>query len=76
LFIAIRNTSDHIVAYSDGLTETKNIGGEMFGTERLETLLTEHIGMQTPLKNIKQSVDAFHGSDTHDDDITLMDIQC
>jgi sigma-B regulation protein RsbU (phosphoserine phosphatase) len=65
---------DVVFFYTDGLNEATNSDGEMFGTERICTLL-EHVG-HLPVKEIidsfYKSVTDFIGSDTLQDDVSVV----
>jgi len=65
---------DLLFFYTDGLVETENEQAEMFGTERLQSMLeserTETI--DTLLHHVEQRVATFRGSAEPFDDATLM----
>ncbi len=65
---------DLLFFYTDGLVETENERGEMFGTERLQSMLeserTESI--DTLLHHVEQRVATFRGDAEPFDDATLM----
>ena len=65
---------DLIFFYTDGLTDTENVRGEMFGIERLETLLTseQSHGVDTVLERIEAAVREFRGAAEPFDDATMM----
>jgi sigma-B regulation protein RsbU (phosphoserine phosphatase) len=73
---AILNSGDRFILYSDGLTEAQNEAGEFFGKERLSSVLSavngapEQIGFA-----VLQRVDAFIGTSTATDDLSLIIIQ-
>ncbi len=62
-----------ILGFTDGLTETFNGENEQFGAERVKDIFEKH--GDRPLnelhESIMQAVEAFHGNDNFDDDITL-----
>jgi serine phosphatase RsbU (regulator of sigma subunit) len=60
--------------YTDGLVETENEAGDMFGTERLQSLLAEQQahGIDTVLAHVEQQVTAFRGKTEPFDDATMM----
>ncbi len=65
---------DTVVFYTDGLVEARNAEGEVFGFERLETLLAHHgnrpaTDLQTA---ILAALRAFLGKLTAEDDVTLV----
>lgn len=65
---------DLLFFYTDGLVETENEQGEMFGTERLQSMLeserTESIG--NLLHHVEQRIATFRGDAEPFDDATLM----
>jgi sigma-B regulation protein RsbU (phosphoserine phosphatase) len=65
---------DTVVFYTDGLIEARNAAGEVFGFERLETLLAQYgncsaAELQTTLLNALRT---FLGELTAEDDVTLV----
>ena len=65
---------DLLFFYTDGLVETENERGEMFGAERLETLLVgehEH-RIETVLERVDSAVRSFRGRAEPFDDATMM----
>jgi sigma-B regulation protein RsbU (phosphoserine phosphatase) len=65
---------DLLFFYTDGLVETENERDEMFGAERLESLLaTEHDQrIDTILHRVDEAVRAFRGRADQFDDATMM----
>jgi sigma-B regulation protein RsbU (phosphoserine phosphatase) len=65
---------DLLFFYTDGLVETENESGDMFGAERLEALLAvEHTQtVDTVLQRVEQAVTSFRGKAEPFDDATLM----
>ncbi|MFO7577401.1 MAG: SpoIIE family protein phosphatase [Pelovirga sp.] len=65
---------DILLVGTDGLWETQNGAGEMFGTERLCRILTEH--STAPVSQITAEIftelDRFRGEHPFTDDLTLM----
>ena len=59
---------------TDGIWETRNPSGEMFGKERLQAVLREERGSsaQDIVTAVIRSVDAFRGDGRQDDDVTLI----
>jgi phosphoserine phosphatase RsbU/P len=68
---------DVLVLYTDGITEAENTGLEMFGVERLETIIRTSRGMSANelSQEILNAVKAFTGDYPQSDDITLMVIR-
>jgi hypothetical protein len=65
---------DALLLYTDGVTEARGAGGELFGPERLESALkgTADQEPEAILDGVRASVRAFTGGARHDDDITLV----
>lgn len=64
-----------LILYTDGLTETRDRSGKMFGSQRLENLLLElgkNRNAQELGKKIKDTVQQFAQSTTFEDDYTLV----
>jgi len=66
---------DHLILYSDGLTEAWSEEDEEFGMQRLENAITESSGDQL-FDNIMHNLDGFCGDREQADDITLIQIKC
>lgn len=65
---------DRIFQYTDGVTEATNKANELYGMERLKTVLCENAAL-TPselLPKIKADIDAFVGDAPQFDDITML----
>jgi serine phosphatase RsbU (regulator of sigma subunit) len=64
---------DLLFFYTDGLVETENEEGEMFGAERLQALLTGAEGdVNAVLRRVAEALDAHRGHAEPFDDATLM----
>jgi len=65
---------DVIYLYTDGVTEAVNVHEELFGEERLRTILNAnaHADTQTICEEVKVNVDAFAGEAKQFDDITMV----
>lgn len=72
--VATIGSGDLLFFYTDGLVETEDEHGDMFGAERLEALLKiEHAeGTDTVLERTEAAVKAFRGKAEPLDDATLM----
>ncbi|MFZ4621512.1 MAG: PP2C family protein-serine/threonine phosphatase [Bacteroidota bacterium] len=70
------NIGDRLILFSDGLTEAKNEAGEFFGKERLTAVIASSSGSpeQTGFA-VLQKVDAFIGTSTPSDDLSLIILQ-
>ena len=62
---------------TDGLWETRNESGEMFGKERLKALIRRfaHLSSKKMITSVIDELQAFRKSVKHDDDITLVVIK-
>jgi sigma-B regulation protein RsbU (phosphoserine phosphatase) len=67
---------DLLLAYSDGLTEARNLAGEEFGMERLEALLPTLRGLPPPEVGARllEEVDRFLGEARLEDDLSVVAI--
>lgn len=65
------NNGDHIFLWSDGIIESHNPAGEMFGEARLEQLFEDSDDPRQLFSVILAAVDDFIGKGERDDDITL-----
>ena len=65
---------DLLFFYTDGLVETENESGDMFGADRLQSLLAaEHeLGIDAVLERVEESVRRFRGDAEPFDDATMM----
>lgn len=65
---------DRLYMWSDGIFESRNSHGEMFGEERLDTLLNDHKGSNTLFDTLLSQVQKHIGKNEKDDDISLLEI--
>ncbi len=65
---------DTFVFYSDGVTEARSPGDELFGYERLKNVIAEFIDLSAEelLEKIKEAVTGFAEKEIFDDDLTLI----
>jgi serine phosphatase RsbU (regulator of sigma subunit) len=65
---------DIVVFYTDGITETQDAAGEMFGTDRLGEAIVahRHRDAQALVDGVLATLDRFAGSSRHEDDLTLV----
>lgn len=64
---------DQLVFYTDGITETRNAVGELFGVERLDAELKNcAVPANTLLESVLRAVDEFAAGHPADDDRTLI----
>lgn len=70
-------SGDILLIGTDGIWETQNMAGEMFGTKRVTELLIQHAdaGADTIAKQFISELNRFKGEQSQDDDITLMVIK-
>jgi sigma-B regulation protein RsbU (phosphoserine phosphatase) len=70
-------TGDIIIVGTDGISETRNGRGEVFGNVLLETIIRNqaHISAKDLQDVIVKDVDAFRGDFAQEDDITLVVIK-
>jgi sigma-B regulation protein RsbU (phosphoserine phosphatase) len=68
---------DSLLFYTDGVTESFSPSGEMFGEERLVTLLTnqEYADMCCLLDYLDHTLIEFRGNTPPSDDVTLLAVQ-
>jgi serine phosphatase RsbU (regulator of sigma subunit) len=68
---------DLLFFYTDGCVEAENEAGEMFGAERLETLLVSAAtsGADDVLTRVENAVNAFRGACEPFDDATMMSVR-
>ncbi len=67
-------TGDLFLFYTDGITETMNSEGDMFGDARLADLLQQHADLPPAeiRERILREVQAFAGTATQQDDMTML----
>ncbi|TQV84110.1 fused response regulator/phosphatase [Exilibacterium tricleocarpae] len=63
-----------LFAYTDGVIETRNPQGEMFGEDRLAQLLSAPL--EQGLTSLFEAVSAFREQGEQDDDISMVEIIC
>jgi serine phosphatase RsbU (regulator of sigma subunit) len=66
---------DRLFLYTDGCVEEENERGEMFGQERLESLLRASAQSADPLVYIEDALTAYRGKTEPMDDATLMTVK-
>ena len=71
------HTGDVLLFYSDGLTETRNSAGELFGIERLAECVRTHgrLEPEALIDQIRQAAVAFSNSETFGDDLTCVAVR-
>jgi sigma-B regulation protein RsbU (phosphoserine phosphatase) len=70
-------SGDILLIGTDGIWETRNMEGEMFGAERVIELLLQQAnqGADSIARQLITELDHFRGDNSRDDDITLMIIK-
>jgi two-component system, HptB-dependent secretion and biofilm response regulator len=63
-----------LIVYTDGIIESQNEQGEMFGEERLEALLSEPVDSYIDL--IAETVTHFREGGEQTDDMSLVELEC
>jgi len=65
---------DVVVFYSDGITEAANSQDELFGLDRLVTLVSDHVHLPASevVRVIVETVEAFRAGAPRSDDLTLI----
>ncbi|MFA6992164.1 MAG: PP2C family protein-serine/threonine phosphatase [Candidatus Gracilibacteria bacterium] len=69
---------DHLVMYSDGITEAKSVKGELYGIERLKNSIQEYVAQYSTegiAYHIARDVTSFMQGAVQNDDMTLMVIK-
>lgn len=67
---------DRIFAYSDGVIESRNQSGEMYGPERFERILSEVSDPGQRFDRLLQDLRGFRLDGIQEDDLTLVEITC
>ena len=73
--LAVQN-GDRIYLFSDGLIESRNGQGQMFGQDRLERLIAGNLVRARLFEEIRQEAAAFRKDQPQSDDITLVEVLC
>jgi len=65
---------DHLVLFTDGVLEARDVNGEEFGEERLQELLKENAQSATSdiLQRLNEAINIFSANTPQHDDITMM----
>jgi CheY-like chemotaxis protein len=64
-----------LYVFSDGIPETAGTDGQAFGYDRTEAFLARLLAGETEPQALLAQLQAFHGGNQFDDDITLVEIQ-
>ena len=68
--------SESLVAYSDGVAETENPEGELYGDHRLIECLHAGQGELSQFQSVLNDLEAFRGHAAQSDDLTLIEVPC
>jgi serine phosphatase RsbU (regulator of sigma subunit) len=72
----ILDQNENILFYTDGLVEAHNLGRQMFGFHRLQSLLAEHADGASLIDFLLNELKSFTGDEwEQEDDITLLTLQ-
>jgi sigma-B regulation protein RsbU (phosphoserine phosphatase) len=65
---------DHLVVYTDGVTEAENASGDFFGKKRLHDVVTAHASDSCTAihEAIQEAVSSFTEGAAQSDDITVL----
>lgn len=69
-------SGDRFYAYSDGITETVNTNGELFGQDRLIQAISNMLSADTNIKVIADAVLEYRGNTEQLDDLTVLELTC
>ena len=67
---------DQFILHSDGLTDSVNADGEMFGIERFEQILNHANKTDSVFDRVVQELDAFCGDTPLVDDVSIVCVPC
>ncbi|ARU57577.1 MAG: fused response regulator/phosphatase [Pseudomonadales bacterium] len=65
---------DRFFMWSDGIIESRNTNGDMFGEERLHEIVYSNTQREQLFTEIHFGVSAFIGEGTRDDDLTMVEV--
>ena len=65
---------DRFYVYTDGITESENIGGDMFGDERMQDMFDG--SHKDPFTKLLYDIKTFRGNLPQNDDITIIELCC
>ncbi|MDH5545978.1 MAG: fused response regulator/phosphatase [Gammaproteobacteria bacterium] len=74
-YASVKN-SDRLLVYSDGVTESENRNGIMFGIDRLYQAIENADGEGFIIQNIVDEHEKFRNGESHTDDVTLVEVDC
>lgn len=71
------DAGDILVFYTDGITETENAQGEIYGAQRLMELISQYAALSSKelCRKIEEALTEFSGTQQRSDDLTLVVIK-
>jgi serine phosphatase RsbU (regulator of sigma subunit) len=66
---------DRLFMYSDGVVETANFAGELYGTERLQQALASQPSARFSCPQVEISVAEYRGAEQSRDDVTVLEVR-
>jgi len=69
------SAGDLLVLFTDGLLEGRDSDGEMFGEERLETLISAKRPIRQVFESVREAARKQRGEAARDDDVTLIAVE-
>ncbi len=69
------NRGDRLFMWSDGIIESRNTNGEMFGESRLLDIVQKNAMSETLFEQIHRGVLDFIGEGERDDDLTMVEVK-
>ena len=67
-------SGDLVLAYTDGVTECKNLKGELFGLSALKKAIAGCAG-KSIVQNLSMTLAAFRGNSPISDDVTMVSVK-
>jgi len=74
--IAELDSDDRVYIYSDGVIESFNPDGEMFGQKRFDDFFNNNYCSENAIEKIGKKLNEFRGNSPQKDDITLVEVIC
>jgi len=68
--------NDRFYAFSDGIIETINADGEMYGQERLINSITSMLSHSKDIKTLEEEAKTFRNKGPQLDDLTIVELTC
>ena len=64
---------DRIFCWSDGIHESRNVAGEMFGEQRIRETIIHNTSKENIVVKLVEAVESYMGDAERDDDITVLE---